>query len=53
MEGVSIAKPAIIGYDEALMWDHIHLNARGVDKFAPVIAQEIQRVLHERDQTGR
>jgi hypothetical protein len=50
---VRVVRPLVTLYDPGLMWDHIHLNARGVDKFAPVIAADIHRVLHERDQSGR
>jgi len=43
-----VARPLIIGYPPELMWDGIHLNAAGVEKFMPIVAKDVQAVLKER-----
>jgi len=41
----SVARPIVLVYDSPLMWDCLHLNAAGVEKFMPVVAKEVQAVL--------
>jgi hypothetical protein len=53
LHGLTVAKPILLIYPDELMWDATHVNARGCDKFAPTLAADIQRVLQERDQSGR
>jgi hypothetical protein len=40
-----VARPIVVVYDGPLMWDSIHLNSAGVEKFLPVVAQDLQAVL--------
>ncbi|HET6323675.1 MAG TPA: hypothetical protein VFG04_03160 [Planctomycetaceae bacterium] len=41
----TVARPIVNVYDAACMWDCIHLNAAGVEKFAPVVAENVQFAL--------
>jgi hypothetical protein len=41
---VTVARPIVLAYDPGLMWDSIHLNATGVEKFMPVVAQDVRGV---------
>ena len=41
-ENFHVVRPLILTYDQALMWDSIHLNAAGVAKFMPTLAKEVQ-----------
>jgi hypothetical protein len=43
--GVYVARPIVVSYEPAEMWDNIHLNAVGVDRFVPMIARDVQAVL--------
>jgi hypothetical protein len=45
LDGATVAKPLIIAYPPELMWDGIHLNRDGVDRFMPVVAKDVKRVL--------
>jgi len=40
-----VARPIVVVYDSPLMWDAIHLNSAGVEKFLPVVAKDVQAVL--------
>jgi hypothetical protein len=42
---VRVARPIILPYAATLMWDPIHLNAAGVEKFMPVVAEDVQALL--------
>jgi hypothetical protein len=41
----TVARPIVVVYDAPLMWDCIHLNSAGVEKFLPVVAKDLQAVL--------
>jgi hypothetical protein len=41
----TVARPIVVVYDAPLMWDAIHLNSAGVEKFLPVAAKNLQSVL--------
>jgi hypothetical protein len=43
-----VARPLIVPFDGSLMWDSIHLNAAGVEKFMPVVAKDVQAALSRR-----
>jgi hypothetical protein len=38
-------QPALLVYDRPFMWDNVHLNRRGVEKFMPLVAKDIQSAL--------
>ncbi len=40
-----VARPILRTFDERCMWDSIHLNAAGVDKFMPLIAADVEAAL--------
>ena len=40
-----VARPAVLWYDPELLWDSLHLNAAGVEKFMPVVAKDFESVL--------
>jgi hypothetical protein len=40
-----VARPIILAYEKRVMWDALHLNAVGIDKFAPVMAIEVRAAL--------
>jgi hypothetical protein len=42
---VRIARPVLLPYDRQFMWDPIHLNAAGVEKFMPVVAKDVEAAL--------
>jgi hypothetical protein len=42
---VTVRALPLLAYDAQLVYDLVHLNARGVAKFAPVIAADVQSVL--------
>jgi hypothetical protein len=42
-----VARPLVVVYDAPLMWDAIHLNSAGVEKFLPVVAKDLQAVLNK------
>jgi hypothetical protein len=42
---VTVSRPIIIAWDRDAMWDGLHLNARGVDRFMPVVAKDVQAAL--------
>lgn len=42
---VTVARPIVLAYEPHFMWDAIHLNAAGVEKFMPVVAKDVQSVL--------
>jgi hypothetical protein len=42
---VTVARPIIIARDRDEMWDGLHLNARGVEAFMPVVAKDVQAAL--------
>jgi len=48
LDGVTVARPMVVTYPPELMWDGIHLNAAGVERFMPIVAKEVQAVLKER-----
>jgi hypothetical protein len=41
---VAVARPILLPYDPPLMWDGTHVNADGVEKFTPTVANEIEAV---------
>jgi hypothetical protein len=43
--GVTVARPIVLTYEPKFMWDGIHLNAAGVEKFMPVVAKDVEAVL--------
>jgi len=45
LEGVVVARPLILPYAPEFMWDGIHLNARGVERFMPTVAKDVQAAL--------
>jgi hypothetical protein len=42
---VHVAHPLLSGYEAALMYDSIHLNAAGVEKFMPLVAKDLRAAL--------
>ena len=42
---VSVRRPILLAYEPRLMWDPIHLNSHGVEKFMPIVAQAVQEAL--------
>ena len=42
---VTVARPIVLAYEPRFMWDAMHLNAAGVEKFMPVVAKDVQAVL--------
>jgi hypothetical protein len=40
-----VARPIVVVYDRPLMWDEIHLNSAGIEKFLPDVAKDLQAVL--------
>jgi hypothetical protein len=40
-----VARPTVVAWDRSLMWDSMHLNAAGVDRFMPTVANEVHMVL--------
>jgi hypothetical protein len=40
-----VARPIVVVYDRPLMWDEIHLNSAGIEKFLPAVAKDLQAVL--------
>jgi len=43
--GLTVARPIILAYEQRWMWDVIHLNSDGAEKFAPVVAKAVQGLL--------
>ena len=43
--GLTVQRPMILTYEPHLMLDAIHLNLKGVDKFMPVVAKDVQAAL--------
>jgi hypothetical protein len=41
----TVARPIVLIYDSPLMWDSLHLNSAGVEKFLPVVAKDVQAAL--------
>ncbi len=41
----TVARPIVSSYDASLMWDSLHLNAAGVEKFQASIAKDVQAAL--------
>jgi hypothetical protein len=41
----SVARPIVSVYDSPLMWDGLHLNSAGVDKFVAGVARNVQAAL--------
>jgi len=42
---VRVVRPLVCAYDASLMYDSIHLNAAGVEKFMPLLAKDVLAVL--------
>jgi hypothetical protein len=42
---VTVTRPIITPYEPRFMWDQIHLNAAGVEKFMPIVAKDVQQAL--------
>jgi hypothetical protein len=42
---VTLPEPQLLWYDASLCWDPHHLNARGVEKFTPIVAQNLRALL--------
>jgi hypothetical protein len=40
-----VKRPVIVAWEQEVMWDALHLNARGVDRFMPMIARDVQQAL--------
>jgi hypothetical protein len=40
-----VVRPILLIYDSPFMWDCIHLNAAGVEKFMPMLATDVQDAL--------
>jgi hypothetical protein len=43
--GLTVQRPIILAYEPGLMWDPVHLNLAGVEKFMPVVAKAVQEAL--------
>jgi hypothetical protein len=41
----TVACPIVLVYDSPMMWDSLHLNLAGVEKFLPVVAKDVQAAL--------
>jgi hypothetical protein len=42
---VSAPRPVVLAYARQFMWDAIHLNAAGTEKFMPTVAKDVQAAL--------
>jgi hypothetical protein len=42
---LSVRRPILLAYEPRLMWDAIHLNSHGVEKFTPVVVKAVQEAL--------
>jgi hypothetical protein len=42
---LKVARPIVVVYDSTLMWDAVHLNSAGVEKFVPAVAADLKAVL--------
>jgi hypothetical protein len=49
----AIGRPVLVWYDFSLSWDRVHLNNAGVEKFMPLVAKDVERLLAESEVTGR
>jgi hypothetical protein len=43
--GLTVHRPIILAYETSRMWDPVHLNLAGVEKFMPVVAKDVQEAL--------
>ena len=43
-----VTRPIVVPFERSLMWDSIHLNAAGVEKFMPLVAKDVQATLSHR-----
>jgi hypothetical protein len=43
--GAIVKRPVIVAWEREVMWDALHLNARGVARFMPIIARDVQAAL--------
>jgi hypothetical protein len=41
----TVARPIVRAWGRDVMWDCLHLNAAGVEKFTPTISADVQSVL--------
>jgi hypothetical protein len=48
LKGVTVCEPILAFYDRDCCWDHVHLNARGVDKFMPLVARDVRDAVGKR-----
>ncbi len=46
---VRVVRPIVIAWDREVMWDAIHLNRAGVERFAPLVAEDVQTAVKELD----
>ncbi|HEV8000900.1 MAG TPA: hypothetical protein VGP63_13535 [Planctomycetaceae bacterium] len=44
---LTVARPIVLVYEPQDMWDYIHLNAAGVERFVPLVAKNVQASLKE------
>jgi hypothetical protein len=42
---VAVARPTLLIYEPQFMWDDIHPNAAGAEKFMPIVAKDVQAQL--------
>jgi hypothetical protein len=47
--GVRVLRPIIVGYPSELLWDETKLNPRGVEKFMPAVARDVENALRDHD----
>jgi hypothetical protein len=45
---ITVPQPALLVYEQRFMWDNIHLNAAGVEKFMPVVSKDVEAVLKKK-----
>jgi len=43
--GLKFSRPLVLAWDRSVMWDALHVNHAGVDKFMPLVAKEVQAAL--------
>jgi hypothetical protein len=41
----TVARPIVSAYDASLMWDGLHLNRRGTERFMPLVARNVEDAL--------
>jgi hypothetical protein len=45
--GVTVRALPLLTYESQLVYDGVHLNAAGVDKFMPIIAKDVETAIHQ------